>query len=69
MNIDYLNSIIDLYLKKENDIKKTILSIKKLDDVIDFSFNMKKDNDDKTTFVIPTDEFNKYLARFLNKYK
>ena len=53
MNIDYLYSIINLYLKKEINNKRTILSIKRLDDMVEFSFSMKQDNEDKTTFVSP----------------
>lgn len=68
MNIDYLYSIIQLYIKKEIDNKKTILSIKKIDDNVEFSFNVKI-NDDKTTFVIPYDLYNSYLVSILHSYK
>ena len=69
MNIDYLYSIINLYLKKETDVKKTTLNIKKLEDDVEFNFNMKKDIDDKTTFMIPYDSYNKHLVDFINMYK
>lgn len=69
MNIDYLYSIVELYLKKETKDRKTFLIIKKFDDNIEFSFGMKNDIEDKTKFNIPTEEFNNHLADFLNKYK
>jgi len=69
MNIDYLYSIVNLYLKKENNNKKTILSINKKDDNIEFSFNMIKDNEDKTTFVIPYEEFKVHQIEFIKLYK
>lgn len=69
MNIDYLYSIVDLYLGKEDQNKKTLLNIMKLDDTVEFSFTMKKDNDDKTTFVIPYTDYNLHLDYFINKIK
>lgn len=69
MNIDYLYSIINLYLKREEDSKKTILNIKKLNDQVEFSFHMKTVKDDKTTFVIPYEEFNKNISEIVNKFK
>ncbi len=69
MNIDYLYSIVNLYLKKETNNKKTILNIKKSTDTVEFSFNMNKDNEDKTTFVIPYDEYIKEVFTFLKLYK
>ena len=69
MNIDYLYSIINLYLGKEDNNKKTILNIKKLDDVVEFSFAMKQDNEEKTTFVIPYSEYNLCLNNFIKMLK
>ena len=69
MNIDYLYSIVDLYLKKEKDNQRTFLNIRKLNDAVEFSFNMKKDNEDKTKFTIPCDEYSSHLCDFLQKYK
>lgn len=69
MNIGYLYSIINLYLKKEINNKRTILSIKRLDDMVEFSFSMKQDNEDKTTFVIPYKEYNLYLDEIIKNYK
>ena len=69
MGIDYLYSIVNLYLKKETDVKKTYLMIKKLDDKVEFSNKMQKSNEDKTTFVIPYDDYSKCLLDFLKKYK
>lgn len=68
MNIDYLYSIINLYLKKEVNNKKTILNIKKMVDEVEFSFNVKI-NEDKTTFVIPYDLYNSFLVLILKTYK
>lgn len=69
MNIGYLYSIINLYLKKEINNKRTILSIKRLDDMVEFSFSMRQDNEDKTTFVIPYKEYNLYLDEIIKNYK
>ena len=69
MNIDYLYSIINLYLKKENDHKKTSLNINKIDDKVEFNFNMNDIDSDKTSFVIPFDEFYNHLDGFVEKYK
>ena len=69
MNIDYLYSIVELYLKKEKDGKRTYLNIKKLDDNVEFSFNMGKVDDDKTEFKLPYEEFSQRMLDFLKKYK
>ena len=69
MNISYLYSIISLYLKKEIDNKRTVLNIKKLDNNIEFSFNTKNNNEDKTTFVISSDEYNQYQIDLLKCFK
>ena len=68
MNIEYLYSIIELYLNNENEKDKVHLNIQKKDNNIEFSFTMRK-NPDKTTFVLPLDEVNNYWYDFLNKYK
>lgn len=69
MGIDYLYSIIDLYLKNETDTKKTALSIKKIEDNVEFNFDMNEKNSDQTNFVIPYDLYHEYLDNFLNRYK
>lgn len=69
MNVEYLYSIVNLYLKKETDKKKTILNIKKNDDSVEFSFSMKNVNEDKTTFVIPYTDFCDNQIDFLKLYK
>ena len=69
MNIDYLYSIVDLYEKKEKPDQKTFLNIRKLADNIEFSFNMKKDDVDKTNFMIPFEEYSSHLTDFLKRYK
>lgn len=69
MNSDYLYSILNLYLKKETEDKKTILNVRKLDDEVEFSFNMNKIDDEKTDFVIPFDVYNDNLLNFINQYK
>ncbi len=69
MNIDYLYSVIDLYLKNENEHSKTNLNIQKADNNIQFSFTMKEDNPDKTTFYLPIDLVNNYWYYLLNRYK
>ena len=69
MNKDYLNSIVNLYLSKETDKKRTALSIIKQDEQVEFNFNMNKNADDKTSFVIPLDEYNSTLVNFIKQYK
>ena len=69
MDIDYLYSVFDLYLKKEKNDRKVFLNIKKSDDIIEFSFNMKNDDIDKTKCTISYDEFNSHQNEILRKYK
>ena len=67
--MDYLRDLFNLYLSKENKDKKTILNIKKIEDNVEFSFKMKKDDEDKTTLVIPYNDYSKYVVEFINTYK
>ncbi len=69
MDIEYLYSIIDLYLKNEDEHNKVNLNIQKKDSNIEFKFTMRHDNPDKTSFTVPLEEVNKYWYKFLNKYK
>ena len=69
MNSEYAYSIIDLYLKREIDNKKTVLNIKKLDDTVEFSFNMNELDSETTNFVIPFDEYSNNLVNYINQYK
>lgn len=69
MNIEYLYSIINLYLKNENEKNKACLNIQKKDSNIEFKFTMRSDNPDKTIFMLPLELVNKYWYNFLNKYK
>ena len=69
MNIDYLYSIINLYLKRESDVKRTILNIRKQNDQVECSFNMKTVKDDKTTFTIPYEDFNKNINEIVTRFK
>lgn len=69
MNIGYLDSIIELYLRKEKNNHRTNLSIKKKDDKIEFNFNMKFDDPEKTSFSLPIDIVSSHFQTFLNMYK
>ena len=69
MSIDYLYSIIDLYLRNETDTKKTALTIKKVEDNVEFNFDMNEKNSDQTNFMIPYDLYKEYLDSFINRYK
>ena len=69
MNIDYLYSIINLYLKRESDVKRTILNIRKQNDQVECSFNMKTVKDDKTTFTVPYEDFNKSINEIVTRFK
>ena len=55
MNLGYLYSIINLYIKNEKDNRKCNLLIEKNNDNILFSFNMQHTNHDKTTLTLPLD--------------
>ena len=66
MDINYLYSIVNLYLKKENDDKRANLSLVKDNDQIKFSINMDKDDIDVTSFIVSYDElFKKNNIKFL----
>lgn len=69
MNIDYLYSIINLYLKRESDVKRTILNIRKQNNQVECSFNMKTVKDDKTTFTVPYEDFNKSINEIVTRFK
>lgn len=68
-NYEYLYSILNLYLKKENDSKKTNLNITKKSDKVTFSFSMKENNLDKTTYDLPITIVNSYLSTVLMTLK
>ena len=67
--MDYLYSIVNLYLKKETDKKKTSLSILKQEESIEFSFNMNEDAEEKTSCSISFDEYRYNIINFINIYK
>lgn len=72
MNISYLYSIVELYLKKENDEKKTNLSIIKTDNnKIQFNFNMNKIDSEITSFWLPVEKVfeNNNFYRLMKDYK
>ena len=69
MNKDYLYSILNLYLKMEDEHKKTVLNITKKEEEIEFSFTMNIEVEDKTEFVIPIDIYRDTIIDFLIKYK
>ena len=71
MDINYLNSIVNLYLMKENNDKRTNLILVKNNDRIMFSFNMDKDNIDVTSFIISYDELfkNDNIKTLIQNYK
>ena len=69
MNIDYLYSIVELYLKKEKDNQKIFLNLVKSNDIVEFSFSMNKDDANKTKFSISYEEYSSHLVDFLKKYQ
>ena len=69
MNSDYLHSIINLYLSRENDKHKINLAIEKKKDKVLFRFSMKQDSLDKTDVQIPFDNINMELGLILSKLK
>lgn len=72
MDINYLYSIVNLYLSKENDEKKTNLNIIKIsDEEIQFNFNMNEKLIEVTSLVLPFEKVfnNDNLTTFLQLYK
>lgn len=72
MDINYLYSIVNLYLTKEDDYKKTNLSITKgIDNLIQFNFNMNKNDSETTSFKVISDLVleEKNLDNFIKMYK
>ena len=72
MDINYLYSIVNLYLSKENDEKKTNLSvIRKSDEEIQFNFNMNEKLIEVTSFVVPLEKVldSLNLTTLLQMYK
>lgn len=72
MDINYLYSIVDLYLKKETSEKKTNLHITKiLNNRIQFNFNMDEKDVDVTSFSIPSEEVfeNDNFYQLIRTYK
>ena len=69
MNVDYLHSVINLYLSRENEKQKTNLSVTKKKDKVMFCFNMKQNSMDKTDVQIPFDNINVELGKILFQFK
>jgi len=71
MDINYLYSIVDLYLKKENNSKRTNLSLVKLNNQIKFSFNMDRDDIDVTSFNVSCEKLleNNNFQNLIKIYK
>ena len=72
MDINYLYSIVNLYLTKEDDYKKTNLSITKgIDNLIQFNFNMNKNDSETTSFKVISDLVleEKNFDNFIKMYK
>ena len=69
MNKDYLYSILNLYVNRENETNKIILGIKRNTDDIEFNFTMNQKDEEKTSFVIPFDVYKENIINFINLYK
>ena len=71
MDINYLYSIVNLYLKKEKGNKKANLSLIKDNERIKFRLNMDKDDVDVTSFDISSDELfeNDNFKKLITMYK
>lgn len=69
MNIDYLYSIINLYLRKENNESKTNMIVTQKDDNVEFKFNMNIEDPNTTTFLFPIDLFEENLNNIVNLYQ
>ena len=55
MNINYLYSIINLYVQREKNGTIAHFWIEKKEDMIEFSFNMQNKSQDKTFITLPLD--------------
>lgn len=55
MNINYLFSIITLYLTKEEERKTNLNIVKQVNNKVRFNFSMNQSANDVTTFVLPYD--------------
>ena len=64
MNIDYLLSIINLYLKRENDTSRTNMTITKKNENVEFYINMKETDPSKTSFFIHEDILDYILSLY-----
>jgi len=69
MDIDYLYSIIDLYLDNEKDNHRTNMVIEKQDNNVCFSFNMDENDFEKTILNLSIEDFSKEINNVLNYYK
>ena len=69
MSYDYIYSIISLYVKNETDDKKVNLNLTKTSKKVVLKFNMKKEDDNKTTFDLPYEVVNNYIENILNIVK
>ncbi len=69
MNKDYLYSIVNLYLNRENDNKKIALNIDLQENDVEFSFSMTDNDIDKTSLVIPRDEYDEIIVDLINQLK
>ena len=69
MNLGYLYSIINLYVKRENKTKKACLSIVRKNENIEFSFYMHDNINDKTLVTLPLDIVLENRQEILNMYK
>ena len=69
MNKDYLYSILNLYLNRETNEKKTVLNISRKEEEIEFSFTMNIEDDEQTKFVVPLDVYRDTITDFVKDYK
>ena len=69
MNINYLYSMVNLYLKNENDHQRLKINITKKEDSVLFSFNMKKEDIDKTSIKLPMQIVNEHFYDIIQLFK
>ena len=69
MNKDYLYSIVNLYLKRETEKRRIVLDIVKQEDNVEFRFNTNNNDEDKTSCIIPYDEYSTFINEFIDLFK
>ena len=69
MDLNYLSSVIDFYLKNETDDNRANLNIAKEDNKAYFSFGMNGNESEKSIYETPLHIINNHLSDIINLFK